>query len=166
MAGGMAGTEQADTEDQAYGRPCCGNKQGADGGAALFLNTGHPTKQKEGDAPDLHALTECHQGVPQFMEQHRHEQQEGRGKSQGPEQHRPPGQHAERIPEVEAVLLAKGHRGDSQNQEPTGMDPQGNAPNRQQLPTLTQNPVPRSKPNVQMMSATRADGSIHGLRQS
>ena len=103
VAGGMGGGQQRAPQHQAHRGAGRRHLQGADGGAALALHTGHPTQQEQGDAAHLHPFAQGHEGVAELMQQHRDEQQQGRDQAQTPEAG---GSHGGT--EANAVLLLEG----------------------------------------------------------
>ena len=128
----MAAGQQQRRQQQAHQGAGGGHQQRAHGGGTLPFNAGHTAKQEQGDAADLNPLAEGDEGMAQLMQQHRGEQQQSRQEPKSPEQRRR-GLSGELLGE----LLLKGHRGQPQDHEPAGMNPQGDAADLQQLPAFT-----------------------------
>jgi hypothetical protein len=132
VGGGMGRAQQDQSQHQAYGRAGCRHQQGATGGAAFALDTGHPTQQEQGDAAHLDPLGQGHQGMAQFVQQDRSKQQQGRQQGQAPPQRQGRG----RI-QILGVVLLKGQGRQNQYDEPGRMDAQRNAANPQKSPAFS-----------------------------
>jgi hypothetical protein len=118
VAGTVAAAHQHGRQDEADQGARRSDHQRSQGGGALPLDAGDSAQQEQGDAAHLHPLAQGHQGMAQFMEQDRDEEQQSRRQAHGPEQ-----RFSRAAGELLAVLLLEGHGGQSQDQKPARVDP-------------------------------------------
>ena len=94
------------------------------------IHAGKTAKQEQVDAAHLHPLAEGHQGMAQFMQEHRDEKQQGRQEGQAPD-------HRVATAASQPIVALKPHSAEQQDDQPSGMDPKGNPPKTADLPTFS-----------------------------
>ena len=131
MGRAVGTAQQQPCQRQAHQGAGGGHQQRTHGRGAFPLHAGHTPQHEQGDAAHLHPLADGGDGVAQLVQQHRHEQQQGRAEAQDPQQG-PAGLAGELL----AVLLLKGKAGQGQDHKPAGVDAQRDSTDLQQLPAF------------------------------
>ena len=117
-------------QGQADGRTRRSHQRRPHWGGTFAIDAGNTAQQKQGDAAHLHPLAEGDQGMAQLVQKHRNEQQQGCQEGQAPN-------HQVATAASRVVVALKGHRGDQQDDQPGGVNTQGNAPKTGNLPTFS-----------------------------
>ena len=117
----MHGHRQQEGQERTHRRASGRHQQGAHRCGGIPLNGGHPAQHEQGDAAHLHAKAQRHQRMAEFVQHHGEKQQQRCEESVG---------------RIAIKLLAKQHRGQHQDKQPTGMDIERNSGQAHHLPAL------------------------------
>ena len=84
LSGRASGHEQCKRQQETHQRPGRRNAKASHRRVAVLLHPCNATEVKQGDAEYLHSLANCHQGMAEFMQKHRSEEEQGCRQGQGP----------------------------------------------------------------------------------